>query len=296
MCDFTPKFRDSILVAGTKNDCFYTTRIKYFGDDYIKAVCFNRPVFNDGSVEVHKCKSELIDQEIKIKDFEKCSLKDTSEEIKNFFNIPDKAKREERTDSIKRSKEKCYEIAYANNFEFFVTLTINQEKLDRTDTKQILKKIRPLLSNLVQRKNFKYILIPELHERYEANGKRAIHFHGLCSGDLKMVDSGKVFKGNPVHNWLDWDLGYSTAIVLNDQKYICQYITKYITKENSKIFGKYYFSGGAIKRSVPTTYCNINYDDIEDVFGVEAKEVDIIEGYLKAKYFTIDNPNLNKEI
>ncbi|MBQ7797550.1 MAG: hypothetical protein IJ371_00320 [Clostridia bacterium] len=285
---FKPKFRDRIVNAGNKNDCFYTTRIKYYGDDYAKVTCFNRPIFNGDKVELHKSDEELLKPKNDFIGFtEILSVEDLTDVFGGGY-VPVKKVREERADSVKRAKDKCFEIAYANNFDWFVTITIDAEKLNRTDTKEILKKCRPLWSNLVQRKEFKYLLIPEYHERYEINGQRAIHFHGLCSGNLNMTESGKVFKGKPIYNWNDWKYGFSTAVPLDNQKFICQYVTKYITKDNNKIFGKYYFSGGQLKRVVPTTYCNINYDDVGNVYGVEPKEVVILENSLKVKYLTLD--------
>lgn len=284
---FTPKFNDNLVKAGHKNDCFYTTRIKYYGDDYAKVTCFNRPIFNSGGLEIHKSDAELLTPKNDFTGFSPVSADDINDVFDSGY-IPAKRVREERTDSVKRAKDKTFEIAYANDFDWFVTITINAEKLDRTDTKEILKKCRPLWSNLVQRNSFKYLLIPEYHERYEVNGKKAIHFHGLCSGNLKMTESGKIFKGQPIYNWDDWKYGFSTAVRLDNQKFICQYITKYITKDNNKIFGKYYFSGGQLNRTVPTTYCNIDFDSVGDVYGVDAKEISVLDDYLKVKYITVN--------
>jgi len=285
---FKPKFSDRVLNVGIKEDCFYTTRIKYYGDDYAKVTCFNRPIFNGDKVEIHKTDEELLKSK---NDFSGFVVVDDISDVGDVFGCafePAKKVREERSDSVKRAKDKCFEIAYANKFDWFVTITIDAEKLDRTDTKEILKKCRPLWSNLVQRKDFKYLLIPEYHERYEENGKKAIHFHGLCSGDLKMTESGKVFKGKPIYNWDDWKYGFSTAVPLDKQKFICQYVTKYVTKDNNKIFGKYYFSGGCLRRTVPTTYCNVDYADVGNLYGVKPTEVNIIDNYLKVKYLTLN--------
>lgn len=278
----------SLFLPRVKDVSFYTTRIKYYGDDYAKVTCFNRPVFNGDKLEVHKSDAELLKPKNDFADFQ---IVDDVSDINDVFDVPYKAVkkvREERTDSVKRAKDKCFEIAYSNDFKYFVTITIDGDKLDRTDTKEILKKVRPLWSNLVQRKDFKYIFIPEFHERYELNGKKAIHFHGLCDGNLKMIDSGKIFKCQPIYNWQDWKYGFSTAVKLDNQKFICQYITKYITKDNNKIFGKYYFSGGQLNRTVPTTYCNIDFDSVGDVYGVDAKEINVLDDYLKVKYITLD--------
>jgi len=103
-----------------------------------------------------------------------------------------------------------------------------------------------------------------------------------------MTESGKVFKGKPIYNWDDWKYGFSTAVPLDKQKFICQYVTKYVTKDNNKIFGKYYFSGGCLRRTVPTTYCNVDYADVGNLYGVKPTEVNIIDNYLKVKYLTLN--------
>ena len=272
----------SLFLPIPKDSALYTTRIKYYGDDYTKIACFNRPVFNGDGLEIHKTNKQLVDNDSSSEHFQTINSSQIPQDIRKLFDSHYKD-RSERTDSIKRAKDKAFEIAYANEFDYFITITIDEEKLHRTDTKAILKKVRPLWSNLVQRKDFKYIFIPEYHERYEVDGKRAIHFHGLASGDLKMINSGKVFKGQPIYNWSDWRYGFSTAVKLDKRKFICQYITKYITKDNEKIFGKHYFSGGKLNRTVPTVYCNTNFDEFD------GKAIEILGSHLQVKYQTIDN-------
>jgi len=272
----------SLFISIDKNSALYTTRIKYYGEDYTKIACFNRPVFNGDGLEVHKSDKQIVDNHPVSPHFEIVPSNQIPQDIKKQFD-PYYKDRTERTDSIKRAKDKAYEIAYSNDFKYFITITLDEKLISRTDTKAILKKLRPLWSNLVQRKDFKYIFIPEYHERYEVDGNRAIHFHGLASGNLKMIDSGKVFKGKPIYNWSDWSYGFSTAVELDKQKFICQYITKYITKDNEKIFGKYYFSGGKLNRTVPTVYCNTNFDEFD------GKAIEILGSHLQVKYQTIEN-------
>lgn len=79
--------------------------------------------------------------------------------------------------SISRSRRKIREYALCNDFEYFVTITINSEKADRfslTQCQDLLKK--KLYYFKSRNENFKYILITEKH----LNG--AFHFHGLMKG------------------------------------------------------------------------------------------------------------------
>lgn len=43
-----------------------------------------------------------------------------------------------RTDSMKRAIDKAYEIGLSNNFQYFVTLTLDETKIDRYNPSIIL--------------------------------------------------------------------------------------------------------------------------------------------------------------
>lgn len=188
-----------------------------------------------------------------------------------------------REDSLRRSKTAVSDIVRLNDFEYFVTLTLSEKEVDRTAPKEIVRKLKIILSNLVERHGLKYILIPEYHK----DGK-AIHFHGFISGDIKTADSGTVKvpnhkkpmkietakrKGIPiddcktVYNLPQWSLGFTTAIPLSkddrDNTALEIYVTKYITKDLKKIFGKFYLSGGSIARKPPVSLYDIDFGAFE---------------------------------
>lgn len=202
------------------------------------------------------------------------------EEIKDrkkFHNKTNNEKRVDRPDNIKRAKDKAYDICYANRFDYFITFTLDSAKIDRYDRKDILRKINIWLNNSVRRKNFKYIIFPEYHK------DKAIHFHGLCSGNLALTDSGLITKkGQKIYNSGAWKYGFSTVIKLEGPyERVINYVVKYITKEEHRVFGKYYLSGGKdIKREVPTVYSNVEF------YSIDSKSY-IIEGTgLEVKYLT----------
>lgn len=153
---------------------------------------------------------------------------------------PKNMSNEVRSDSVKRAKEKIFDIAMCNTFTHFITWTLDKEQIDRYDPAVVSKKLKKYLDNLVQRKNLRYLVIPEHHK------DGAIHMHGLISGDLKMVDSKrKTDDGKIIYNMPEWTLGWSTAIELDgEQENIAKYMTKYITKDFRKIFGSFYYAGG----------------------------------------------------
>lgn len=300
-------FIEKSYLPVTADLAFFNTKIKYYGDDYVKVSCFSRNIFNPYKLEKHKNSYTLEKERIKQENFENIKyltgftkienkdigfdieslfLKNDSPsqyDIENFMNgLKEYRKRKNnltRSDSIKRSRDKVYDIAYSNDFDYFITLTLDASKISRTDTTEILKKLNVWCNNMVKRRNFKYVLCPEYH----ADGE-SIHFHGLCSGDnLDMIDSGKLFKGNPVYNIANWGYGFTTCLKLDKNKeFICKYITKYITKDNIPIFGRYYFSGGNICREVRTEYANLDYLSLDS-----DKEYQILEHYLSVKYKTL---------
>ena len=100
-----------------------------------------------------------------------------------------------RTDSVKRAIDKAFEIGLANQFRYFITLTLDKEKIDRYDTAKIYPKLRVWLSNMVQRHKMNYLLFPEYHKPRPGETECAIHFHMLANADgLNLSDSGKQTK------------------------------------------------------------------------------------------------------
>lgn len=264
-----------IFTPLSPTQALYNTRIKYFGEDFTKIACFSRPIFNPHKMELRG----------REKSVPKPNSKETS---------PSQATRNERQDSQKRARDKVFEIAYANNFDYFITLTLDEKKISRTDKEKIKKALAVWLQNLVARRDFKYVICPEYH----ADGS-AIHFHGLCSGDLDLADSGlihfngentraetarqKDVQGQTIYNIDNWKYGFSTLIKLDNQKErTALYITKYVTKDSDKIIGRYYYSGGkGLVRSVPTEYRNYPYQEFE------GQERTILGAALAVKYKTL---------
>ena len=69
-----------------------------------------------------------------------------------------------RYDNMKRAIDKAFEIGLCNEFQYFITLTLDKTKIDRYDPEKIYKKLRVWLSNMVQRHQMDYILFPEYHK------------------------------------------------------------------------------------------------------------------------------------
>lgn len=172
--------------------------------------------------------------------------------------------------AMRRARAQVREIALASDFSYFVTLTLNKEKVDRYDMDAITKKLNVWLDNQVRRHGLAYVLVPERH------WDDAIHFHGFFNDALKAVPSGHYDKkGHEIFNLPRWTLGFTAAIRLyGEYDKAVAYVCKYIGKQGDKPGGRWYYSGGALRRPV-TTYCDLLMSSVEQLpgaftFGVPA--------------------------
>ncbi len=242
---------ENLIRPKSEVQALYNTRLKYYKDK-IEVATFSKKIFNPNKLELVR-------------------------ELNKSRHIKKEEKRI-RHDSMRRAKNKAFDICYSNEWQYFITFTLDKTKIDRYDIEIINKKLKQWLKDRVRRNNLKYIIFPERHQ------DGAIHFHGLCSGDLKLKDSGLLTKNNQkIYNAGAWTYGYSTAILLDSQtERIINYVIKYINKEQEKIFGNYYFAGGrGLVREVPTDYISTNF------YEADGKLYDIPNTKMRVKYHTI---------
>ena len=285
----------------------YNTKIKRYRDGSYTLTYCNRRVFVNQEEKqefIEFCESEETE---KTEDPGKAKV---TEIVKKFeaskLSEAQKQKRkEERTDHMKTAVDKIYDLAFQNEWSYFMTITIDPEQFDRQDVKEVYKKLSAWLRNQVSRKGLKYLLIPEQHK----NG--GIHAHALINDCFKLehsgryLYSGKAYKAEtlqkkgidinllkPVYNVPEWKYGFSTAIPVdgNPARLAC-YITKYITKDCKKIFGKYYLSSRNLNRDTEISLCNSEKFD-------ELKNNPLYRGGMAFKYssdFRLD-PNDDREV
>lgn len=175
--------------------------------------------------------------------------------------------------SMRRARAKLRRLALANEFEYFVTLTLDRTKIDRYDPKAITKALNTWLDNMVRRNGLRYILVPERHK------DGALHFHGFFAGrNLPVVDSGhKDSCGETVYNLPQWGYGFSTAIKLRGEYpravgYVCKYIGK---QQGERPMGRWYYSGGRLKEP-DKTYADLDYEGL--VSRVDSYEMETAAG------------------
>ena len=182
--------------------------------------------------------------------------------------------------SMRRARAKLRRLALANEFRWFVTLTLDPSKVDSLDGAAVIKKLNAWCSNMVQRKGLRYILVPERHK----SGR--IHFHGFFNDCLEVVDSGHTDKqGHKIYNLPQWSLGFTTAIELYDD-YVraVGYVCKYVGKQGEKPAGRWYYSGGDLNEP-EVNYAEISaaelaadYPDKAFVFYPVGKQMVVVNG------------------
>jgi len=188
--------------------------------------------------------------------------------------------------SMRRARAKVRRLALANEFRWFVTLTLDPQKIDSHDGAAVVKALNAWCSNAVQRKGLRYILVPERHK------KGGIHFHGFFSDSLDAVDSGTIKPpgggkprrprgkaqrdewlrngGQVVYNLPGWSLGFTTAMELyGEYPAAVAYVCKYIGKDGEKPAGRWYYSGGDL-REPDVTFAELSTDDVLSTYGSKA--------------------------
>ncbi len=290
-----------------KDKVLYNTKVKRYRDGSYSLTYCNRRIFvNQGEKEEFR-KSLDLEETDKAEDTGNEKVKEIVNKFESSQTTTEhkRKRKEERTDNIKHAVDRIYDIAFQNEWDYFLTITIDPEQFDSKDVKEVYKRLRNWLSDRVKLKGLKYLLIPEQHK----NG--GIHAHALINDCFKLEHSGrylyngKAYKAEtlqkkgidinllkPVYNVPEWKYGFSTAIPVdgNPARLAC-YITKYITKDCKKIFGKYYLSSRNLNRDTEISLCNSEKFD-------ELKNNPLYRGGMAFKYssdFRLD-PNDNREV
>lgn len=196
------------------------------------------------------------------------------------FTAREKGKKSEGKDmirSMQRARAQVRRLALANEFRYFVTLTLDPAKIDRYDGTAITKALSRWCDNMVRRHGLKYIIVPERHK------DGAFHFHGFFTDAVEVVDSGhKDERGKVIWNLPQWKLGFSTAMELYGEysaavAYVCKYIGK---QDGQRALGRWYYSGGALKPPVKS-YIDVDYADIAAdgiEFAIPGTKIAILKG------------------
>ena len=267
----------------------HNTRIKRYPDGSAEVLACNLPVFRESGWErpgnwskqdaalplTPEEQAEQAEQEYRA--FEREAIRDEDGRLA--------AQRAEasRLRAQRRARTQVRDLALCNSFRWFVTLTLDAQRVNRYDVAAITRKLNAWLDNAVRRHGLKYILVPEKHK------DGAVHFHGFFSDALRAADSGTVIPpeggkprrprsaaqreawlasgGRAVYNLPQWTLGFTTAIELyGEYRAAVGYVCKYINKGSEKVGGRWFYHGGELRRP-DVQLCDANIDEIERMEG-----------------------------
>lgn len=146
--------------------------------------------------------------------------------------------------SLRRTKNSIYEIARANEFDYFATFTFADSY--RYDYNSCKEKFRQWLKDFQKRRcKIEYIAVPEQHK------DTAWHFHVMIKGNLSEHIVPGVRAGR--YTIPSYTLGRMEIEPIRDSNRTAQYITKYITKDLAfSLHNKrrYFYSRGLKKPDV----------------------------------------------
>lgn len=250
-----------------EQEIVHNRRIKEYPQGFLEVLTASRPVFREAGYE--PANKWVSDPGAK-----RPALKPTDPAHKS----------ENIARAVRRAKITLRDLALCNEMAYFVTLTLDQNMVDRYDMAEITKRLNSWCSNQVQRNGLAYILVPERHK------DGAVHFHGFVNNAVEIVDSGTLALpwcpkprrpkneaqraewlakgGKVVYNLPAWPLGFTTAIKMYGDPvaavgYCCKYIGKQQTDgQPEKIGGRWFYHGGCHNRP-KVIYADCDFDTME---------------------------------
>lgn len=148
---------------------------------------------------------------------------------------------EKLSNNISRTRRRIKDLVMCNPWEWYVTLTLDENKQDRNDLQKYIKDLGQFVRNYRRKNNvdIKYLLVPELHI------KGGWHLHGffmnIKEDDLRELTlkeklpykiRKELQNGRKLYTWKQYGdrFGYTVVERIESKDKISSYITKYITK------------------------------------------------------------------
>ncbi len=167
--------------------------------------------------------------------------------------------------NLTRAKTQILELALCNEWEYFVTFTINRDKHNRYDLDAYHKRLSQFIRNYNKKYDLqiKFLLVPEKHK------DGAWHEHGFIMGlpeehlteftlsqRLPKYLRDKLKEGEKIYNWLPYmnKFGFCDFEPIKNHQGASYYVLKYITKDLqrsvSKLGGHLYRASQGLKKAV----------------------------------------------
>lgn len=214
-----------------------------------------------------------------------------SEEVRIFTGKGEAGNETKLENNMSRAKQRIYELAYCNPWDYFVTLTLDPQKYDRTYLPKFIKDLGQVIRDYRKKLNvdIKYLLIPERHK------DGSWHMHGFICGlpiaelyafsqnerlPYRILDRLK--QGVQVYTWKKYEqkFGFATFERIIDKRAVSGYITKYVTKEMlstiTELNAHTFYASKGLKSAVV-----IHQDTLPDML----KSPDYKNDYVSIKWF-----------
>lgn len=159
--------------------------------------------------------------------------------------------------NLSRARTAIEEYGLCNSWKWFVTLTLDADKKDRSDLEAFRKKLNQMIRDLRRNtgENVDFLLVPELHPTALEDGRVEWHMHGLMNipeSWLELFVDRAIYgaeknkrpplyiqkllrKGVKVYHWRQYDKSFGGNIVesvLNPDRAV-RYLLKYVSKEQA---------------------------------------------------------------
>lgn len=240
---------------------FYNVRIKTFPDGHKQYLWAENPIFR---LDEEKDSPELVEH-IKRKRH-RIKLARLIRSFDRVEDVEDDSVCSRYRNNVSRSLNEIYDLARANDFQWFLTLTFDKQKVDRFDYESCSKVVK-LFTRRLAKLGCKWLIVPEQHK------DGAFHFHGLVAGNLPLTDSGKKCYNKdldqelPIYNLANYEFGFTTVTRIMKPDRTASYIAKYLTKQIAVPKGKKcYWASRSLAR--PTVEYLDARDSSEFIFGV----------------------------
>lgn len=226
-----------------KKDEYYNYKIYDYGNGEMQIRMYEKPIKSGGNIKkkINSKKNDIASSLDELEDEFNNGNMDISD-VLNFIESHDRYNTRSLSSATNRSKNKVYEYARANNWEWFVTWTFDPKKVNSTDYDLVTKKLRQWLNRMKKdfAPNLKYIVVPELHsdgEKYHFHalmsntGRMKLDYSGYnCVGNYKFESTEDSGNGKPIYNLGNYKYGWTTVTQVEDTHKVSFYISKYITK------------------------------------------------------------------
>ncbi len=220
--------------------------------------------------------------------------------------------------SLRRTNILVDMLLEMNDFDWFLTLTFDSEKIDRTDDNQVFECYKKYINNISHKyPSFRYVCFPERHKDED----NCIHFHllvgGITAKQMGLVNSGKVIchwatkkngissksyydktqsqyihtctDGEPIYNATSFIYGYTSVSRICDRERCNFYVQKYIKKDlgSTEAFKKrFYYSSNLNVPEIVDKLVGANF-----ITPIDIDKVSFVENDLSVQYARWKNVN-----